>query len=322
MVTGNTGTPTYDALFTRFDEQNRTGLAVLAIENGVTLFKKGYGLRNLETKAKIDCDTNFRMASVSKQFTAMCVAILEERSKLSIDDGIDQYLADVPDYMKGITIRHLVHHLSGLPDYSHKLCSVDKSKPLITNHDIYDYYKNRKRQKLDSEPGKKYDYSNGGYSLLALVIESAAKVPFPEFMQRAIFEPANMPNSAIITYPSTIKNQAVSYSDWPYFNDIDYNTGNALWGEDGVYTSINDMQGWIHALETHQLVSPEMSKKIFSPTRSNSGKKVEYGYGWGFEKLYKHKVILHGGCWVGFNTIIATVPKRKLWLVAFSNCRS
>lgn len=317
MTTNDSDTPPFDKKFTRFDEENRAGLAVMAIQDGKTLFKKGYGLSNLQTQERVDCDTNFRMASVSKQFTAMAIAILEENQKLSIDEKIGNYLPKLPKYMKDITIKHLVHHLSGLPDYSDALWSTDKNKPLVSNNDIYQYYQSK--NKLDKKPGEKHEYSNGGYSLLALIIENAAGESYPEFMQQRIFKPADMPNTAIITYPSTIKKQAISYSDWPYFEDIDYNTGNALYGEDGVYTSLNDMQGWINAIENNVLVSRAMTKKLFSKVRTNGGKKVNYGYGWGIGKYQQHKVVHHNGSWVGFNTAVAGLRKKQLWLVAFSN---
>jgi len=317
MISNNSEIPTFDKDFSKFDIENRAGLAVMAIEKGVAKFKKGYGLRNLETNENVDCYTNFRMASVSKQFTAMCIAILEEKQKLSVEDEIDQYLSGLPKYMSEIRVSHLVHHLSGLPDYSDALWNSDKNKPLISNQDVFDYYKSQK--KLKFKPGEKYKYSNGGYSLLSMIVENVAGEYFPDFIDRNIFKPSNMKNTAVITYPSMIKNQAVSYSDWPFFEDIDYNTGNALHGEDGVYTSLNDMQGWIEAIETNRLVSPTVTEKLFAPARTNSGKKVKYGYGWEFDKFHKHRIIGHDGVWVGFNTIVVNVPARKLWLVAFSN---
>jgi len=317
MTGENRDSPPFDKKFARYNEAKRAGLAVMAIENGKTRFKKGYGLRNLESEELVDSETNFRMASVSKQFTAMAVAILEDRLQINCEDSIARYLTDIPDYMTSIKVKHLVHHLSGLPEYADALWSSDKTKPLISNQDVFDYYKTRK--KLKFKPGDKHEYSNGGYSLLALIIENAAGEFYPDFMWKNIFKPANMNNTSIITYPSTIRNQAISYSDWPFFEDIDYNTGNALHGEDGVYTSLSDMECWIRALDTHLLTSEDMAQKIFSTTHKNNGKKVKYGYGWGFEKIYKHKTILHSGSWVGFNTIIVNVPVKALWLVAFSN---
>lgn len=307
----------FEKRFARYDDMLCPGLAVMVVEEGITKFKKGYGLSNLQTKEKINSDTNFRMASVSKQFTAMCIAILEEREQISSDDYIDQYFSDLPDYMNEIKICHLIHHLGGLPDYSDELWSSNKNKPLISNHDVYDFYK--KNKKLDFKAGERFEYSNGGYSLLPLLVETVTDQSFPDFIKSNIFEPANMKETAIIEYPSNIRNQAISYSEWPFFEDIDFNTGNALQGEDGVYTSLTDMEAWIYAIENNTLISPAMTEKVFSTVQDSSGKKVNYGYGWSFGEMYKHKMIVHTGGWVGFNTIIANVPDRKIWFVAFSN---
>ena len=129
MTLDNPESISFDKKFSRYDEILCPGLAVMVIQDGVTRFKKGYGHSNLATKEKIDCDTNFRMASVSKQFTAMAVAILEERGKIARNDYISQYLPDVPQYMQEIEVWHLIHHLSGLPDYADALWCTDKSKP-------------------------------------------------------------------------------------------------------------------------------------------------------------------------------------------------
>lgn len=295
-------------------------MAVMMIENGVTRFKKGYGFSNLETKENIDCTTNFRMASVSKQFTAMAVAILEERGTLSRDDYIKQYLVNTPEYMNQIKVSHLVHHLSGLPDYAHALWSSDKTKHLISNQDVYEYYK--QQNKLDFKPGDRHEYSNGGYSLLALVVAAAADKPFQQFCMENIFIPAGMKNTAIIEYPSNISNQAISYGPWPFFENIDFNTGNALYGEDGVYTSLNDMEQWIHSLDNNVLVRDSTTQRLFASTETNNGETVKYGYGWGQGKILNTDIIYHGGSWVGFNTIIANVPERNTWLVGFSNCKA
>lgn len=307
----------FDERFARYDDMPCPGLAAMVIEDGVTKFKKGYGLSNLEKKVRIDCNTNFRMASVSKQFTAMCIAILEERRKISSDDYIGQYFSDLPEYMSEIKISHLVHHLSGLPDYSGEMWSSDKRKPLISNHDVYEFY--RRKNELNSKAGDRFEYSNGGYSLLPLLIENATNQSFPDFIRNNIFEPANMKNTAIIEYPSKIRNQAISYSEWPFFEDIDFNTGNALQGEDGVYTSLTDMEAWIQAIENNTLISATMTEKVFSNAEDSSGDKVNYGYGWSFDEIYKQKLITHTGSWVGFDTTIANLPDRKLWFVAFSN---
>ena len=307
----------FEKRFLRYIESRNPGLAVMVIKDGVTEFKEGYGYSNLETNEKIDCNTNFRMASVSKQFTAMAVAILEEQGKIARNDYVGKYLADVPEYMKNIEVRHLIHHTSGLPDYAEALWSSDKSRPMVSNQDVYSYYK--KQDKLDFDAGEKHEYSNGGYSLLALIVESAAGQPFQDFSRENIFIPAGMNNTAIIDYPSNIKNQAVSYGEWPFFDNIDFNTGNALHGEDGVYTSLNDMEAWLNAIDNNSLVSASTTKRIFSAVKTNNGEKVDYGYGWEWGKYQSNDLIMHGGSWVGFNTFVAKSPDKHYWFVAFSN---
>jgi len=219
--------------------------------------------------------------------------------------------------MSEIKVCHLVHHLSGLPEYSDELCSTNKNKPLLSNDDVYAFYK--KQTKLNFKAGNKHEYSNGGYNLLATLIENVADQPFSQFLEKNIFMPAAMKDTAIITYPSTVKNQAKSYSEWPFFEDIDFNTGNALYGEDGLYCSLNDIQAWIHALDSNLLISASMTEKVFSPVKDNLDNLVKYGYGWFFEDFYKHKMRLHTGGWVGFNTVISNIPNKNIWFVAFSN---
>ena len=317
MALDNAESIPFDEKFARYDEALSPGLAAMVIQDGVTKYKKGFGHSNLTTKQKIDCDTNFRMASVSKQFTAMAVAILEERGQIARNDCISQYLPDVPEYMREIEVWHLIHHLSGLPDYADALCSSDQSKPLVSNHDVYDYYK--KQNALDFAVGERHEYSNGGYSLLALVVENAAEQLFKDFCKGHIFIPAGMKNTEIIEYPSTIRNQAISYSEWPFFDDIDFNTGNALQGEDGVFTSLNDMESWLLSIDSNKLVSDSTTQKIFSPVQTHSGESVKYGYGWEWDTCYSMDMIVHGGSWVGFNTVVAKFPERNTWFVGFSN---
>lgn len=317
---GSDGVLPFDKKFACYDKAESVGLAVMVIKERECLFKKGYGLRNLETKEPIQADTNFELASVSKQFTAMCIAILEEQGKVSSDDYLRQYFLDLPEYMLDIKVSHLVHHMSGLPQYDDELWSSEKGAPYLSNQDVYDYYK--KQQKLKSKPGDKFDYSNGGYSLLALLVGIVAGEPFPAFIERQLFKPVGMKNTVIYENPSSIKNLAKSYSAWPFFENIDFNTGNTLYGEGGIRTSLNDMECWIHALENNTLISAEMTKQVFSTVKANDGSEVEYGYGWGVEEVYKHKMILHDGSWVGFTSVIAHVPNSNMWFVVLANSRA
>ncbi len=310
----------FDIKFEKYNLGKNPGLAVMAVKNGEVVFKKGYGLSNLETEEKITSSTNFCLASVSKQYTAMAIAILEEQGKISSDDFVIQYFTDFPKHMEEIKVCHLIYHLSGLPYYEDEFCFTTMDKKIVTNDDIYHFYKNISQ--LDFKPGNRFEYSNGGYNLLATLVERVSGLSFQDFVRKNIFEPANMTKSTVITYPSEIENRAASYSAWPFFENIDYNSCNALYGEGGIYSSLDDTEGWIKALDNDELISPKMKEKVFTPAITNSGDTLDYGYGWEFDNFYKHKMISHSGGWLGFNTIIANFPEDNLWLVAYANSKA
>ncbi|HTF94866.1 MAG TPA: serine hydrolase domain-containing protein [Cellvibrio sp.] len=307
----------FDRKFEQYNLHNKVGLAALVIQNDITLFRKGYGLRNLETGEAVTAETNFRLASVSKQFTAMCIAILEEQGKLSITDSITKYFTGYPPCLTPVTIAHLLYHTSGLPECYDDLCSTNQARPLAFNTDVYHFYKNIKH--LDFAAGHRFEYSNGGYNLLATIIEKASGKTFTTFLTEQIFTPLGMLNSRTYNPPFEIPYQAISYSGWPFFENMDFDTGNTLLGEGGIYSSINDMEKWISALENHSLVSSTMMEKIFTPGTDNSGEMVNYGYGWEFNTYEHYKHIYHTGGWVGFNSVIAHFPEKQLWVVCLAN---
>ncbi len=307
----------FETRFSSYNSAGKAGLAALVIKNGETVFKDGYGLANLTTQEHIDIETNFRLASVSKQFTAMCIALLEKEGKITDNDLIKKYFEDLPEYMDQIRIKHLIHHTSGLPEYYGNLCSTNKNLPLVSNADVYNFYKSKKS--LDFNAGSKFEYSNGGYNLLATLIEKVTGQTFTDFITANIFTPLEMENTRVFSSSTTIPNCAVSYSNWPFFDEIDFNTGNTLIGEDGIYCSINDTEKWIGALEKNTLLDQKMTRKVFSPGVTNDGDKINYGYGWSLETCCNYKLTVHTGLWCGFNTVIAHFPEENIWIVVYSN---
>lgn len=310
----------FDKKFEKYNELKKVGLAVLVRKDEETVFKKCYGLRDLSTNERIDENTRFRLASVSKQFTAMCVAILEERGKLSPDDYILTYFNDFPDVYKDVKVKDLIYHTAGLPECYDALCSTNKTRPYSTNKDVYNFYKCC--EKLNFQPGDRFDYSNGGYNLLATLIERVSGQVFSEFIDTNIFKPLGMSNSRTYEVPFNEPNAAISYSEWPFFEDIDFNTGNTLLGEGGIYSSISDTEKWISALENNTLISENMTQKVFTPCTLNDGLKMDYGFGWEFDNFYGYELIFHGGAWCGFRTEINYFPKEKLWVVVYANSSS
>jgi CubicO group peptidase (beta-lactamase class C family) len=302
----------------KYSNSINPGIALLVIENSKIAFESTYGFACLEKKIRIDSKSNFRMASISKQFTGMALAMLEESEKLDQNKYITEYINNLPKYCEQIQVKHLIHHMSGLPDYSTTLCSTDKNKKKLTHDDICVFLKTK--TSLDFIPGSKFEYSNTGYNLLGKLIENISETSYKDFIEKNIFKKAGMKNSMIISSPEfEIKNRVIGYSEWPMLDVNDYNSGNYLLGEDGVYSSLNDIYSWIIAIENNLLVSKETLNRIFSTTKNNAGDEINYGYGWFIEDYHDHKMYMHSGGWVGFNTMIVYFPCDKLWFVGLAN---
>lgn len=302
----------------KYSDSVNPGIALLVIENSKISFESAYGFASLEKKIKIDSKSNFRMASISKQFTGMALAMLEESGKLDKNKYITEYISNLPKYCEQIQVKHLTHHMSGLPDYDAALCSTDKNKIPLKHDNICEFLKSN--TSLNFTPGSKFEYSNTGYNLLGKLIENVSGTSYKDFMINNIFKKIDMKNSTIISSPkSRIKNRVIGYSESPMFDLNDYNSGNYLVGEDGVYSSLTDMYNWIMAIENNLLVSKETQNRIFSKTNTNEGDEVAYGYGWFIEDYHGHKMYIHSGCWVGFNTMIIYFPDDKLWFLGLAN---
>lgn len=308
-----------DKKLSLYNSGNTPGVATMVIVEGKVVFQKGYGQSNLHKKTPITTSSNFRLSSVSKQFTAMAIALLEDQEKINENDAITEYLPNLPKYADKITIRHLIHHISGFPDYL-SLCRLDEKSDILTNTEILNFL--RKKGELKFIPGDHYEYNNTNYLLLALLVENVSDLSFPDFMKNFIFKPAGMKHSIVVKHPfPEINNRVFGYTEWPFFDLCDYNSCNFIYGPGGIYTSLEDMAKWVYALENCTFVNRRMMKKIYSGTQTNNGKKVEYGYGWMLDRYNGHRMIYHEGGWMGFRTYVTYFPSHHLWAITLSNCR-
>src|SRR5690606_2376030 len=283
--------------------------------------QQGFGLRDLERNEEITPQTNFRMASVSKPFTAMAIAMLEEQGRLHPDMYVNEILEGFPDVGRQIRIRHLIHHTSGLPEYCDELCSDVTHPRVLSNRDVYDYIKTK--NSLEFEPGSRFCYNNTGYNLLALVLENVCGLSYPELITSMLLKPAGMEASRVVTSPSqAIPERALGYSDWPFFDLHDDNPGNYLHGDDGIYTSVTDIARWFTALDQYQFVSEATYARMASGAQLDDGEPIHYGYGLVRDILRGQEILGHGGSWMGFNTEIAHLPSLQLWIAVFANSTS
>lgn len=289
----------------------------LVADNGEVIYKKSFGLANETTKQPLNENSIFEIASVSKQFTAMAIMILHEKGELNLDDELSKFIPELAFY-KGITIRNLLNHTSGLPDYMDLFEKIfDKSK-IAVNNDVITIFAQNKPEVIFA-PNEKHEYCNTGYALLASIIERVSGETFPDFLQKSIFIPLKMNNTLVYKRrlaPKKIDNYAYGYvysdslkkytlpdeiNETKYVILLD-----GVVGDGGINSTINDLLKWDRALYTNKLVSKEGMNEMYAATSLNDGTKINYGYGWAIENHVEFgKIVYHGGGWPGYKTFFA-----------------
>jgi len=309
-----------DSLMATQVAANGPGAAVLVIQDGKILHEKGYGLANITTKTPITSTTTFDLASCSKQFTAMAIMMLAERGKLSYDDPLTKFFPEFPAYASKITVRHLLNHTSGLPDYMGVfrtgpagISAEPSSREALT-------MLTQIREPIFA-PGEKWEYSNSGYVVLAQIVEKASDMSFPAFLKQNVFDPLGMSATIVsdqIKAPAV--NRAISYAPaGGGFRDADYTPLNRIYGDGNVNTSLEDMFKWDQALYTDRLVKQSTLAAAFTPGTLNNGSRTNYGFGWTIAEENGVRMVLHGGAWVGFRTNITRIPSERFSVVVLSN---
>ena len=326
------------------DRSQKPGCAVGLIENGEYIHSKGYGLANLEHEIPIGMDTIFRIGSVSKQFTTMAIAILEEKDELSFEDEMKVHIPDLVDYGEKVTINHMIHHYSGLGDYEYmdypgrfKNALGEEfrwgNEDYLTNKEFHDLIKTLP---LIRKPEKKFHYSNTGYVLLALVAETASGMSLREFAEKEIFKPLGMNNSFFnddVNLP--FKNRADAYT--PIDDESDkykINVTNLSWvGDGGVYTSLNDFIKWDENFYENTLSLGGQSliqtmEMTFEETKvSKRNQKMDkekenentYAFAQNIAYYNGYKRWSHSGSWVGWLAHYARFPELRFSTVVFCN---
>jgi CubicO group peptidase (beta-lactamase class C family) len=304
-----------DALFEALTEGIQPGAAVMVIRDGEIVHQAGYGYANLEKQTPITADSAFRLASVSKQFTAMAIMVLAEDGALSVDDPVSRYLPELAPY-EGVTIRHMITHTSGLPEYYDL---IDTRSGMPTNADALAFLATMAEPVF--VPGEQYEYSNPAYDMLAPLVESVSGQDFATFMRQRVFDPAGMQNSFIFDHSEpAIPHRVTGYEpDGEGFRLNDHDPLNHIVGSGGMYSTLNDFFRWDRALYGENVVSRAAIDAAFTPSRLNNGESTDYGFGWSIDDYIGHRRVRHGGSWIGFRTHIARYPDDGLSIVILSN---
>jgi CubicO group peptidase (beta-lactamase class C family) len=311
-----------EKLFQEYNSMDSPGAAVAVVKDGMVVFRKGFGSAQLEYNIPITPSTVFHVASVSKQFTAMAVTMLEKEGKLSADDDIRKHLPEVPDFGKTITIRHLLHHISGLRDQWHLLVLAGwRIDDVLTQKHIMDLVKRQKD--LNFSPGERYLYSNTGYTLLAEIVSRVSGQPFEQWTKENIFNPLGMMNTHFHKdHRMIVKNRAYSYAK-DGKNGLRRSVLNyANVGATSLFTTVEDLTNWMRNFEEKRVGGPEVIEKMLTKGVLNNGETISYARGIRIRDNQGVKTISHGGSDAGFRIYLLYFPGYKLGVVVLSNFAS
>lgn len=306
-----------DRIMSKYTAPDGPGASVLVIDHDTVVFKKSYGLASVKDHTPVTTVTNFRLASVTKQFTAMCIIMLQEQGKLSYDDKIMKFFPDFPLYGKDITVRNLLNHTSGLIDYedfvpdtqTYQVLDADCLKLMFSAESLY------------FEPGTQYRYSNTGYAILALITEKVSGERFADFVKKNIFIPLGMQTS--VAYEnglSEIANRAYGHSHVNgVWTETDQSNTSAVLGDGGIYSNVEEMSRWISALLDNKLISKNSQMIAWSDALLKDGTPVPYGMGWHTETYRGIHHPHHAGSTRGFRNHLLLFPSIRSMVIILTN---
>ncbi len=295
-----------------------TGVTVLIAKDGKPIYRKAFGKANLELDVTMKPENVFEIGSITKQFTAVTILMLEEQGKLKVEDDITKYITDYPTHGKTITIHHLLNHTSGIKSYTSMDSFQKHARTDMTPTELIDVFKN---EPMDFDPGEKFLYNNSGYILLGHIIEVISGQSYEDFIEKNIFEKLGMTSSYYGSMKQLIKNRASGYNDTAdgYVN-ADYLSLTLPYAAGSIMSTIDDLLTWQNAISANALITRKSLEKAINGSTLNSGEKIEYGYGWGSGKLQESRSISHGGGIFGYTTMGLFLPEENMYVIALSNC--
>lgn len=300
-----------------FKDINEPGGVFLISKKGKPVYEKAFGMANLELDAKLNTNSVFQIGSMTKQFTAIGILILEEQGKLKVSDPISKYIPSYPNGDK-ITIHHLLTHTSGIKDFTKMKALQDIAQKEMTPEKMVDFFKN---EPADFAPGEKFEYNNSGYVVLGYIIELVSGETYEDFIKKNIFDKAGMTNSYYASDRKIIKNRAFGYhkKSTGYVNKTVINFS-VPFSSGSLMSTLDDMLKWQNALNQNLLLSSKEETKAFTKYKLNNGKEIEYGYGWHLKNINGIPTREHGGSIFGFKSMAVYIPSEDSYILGFSNC--
>lgn len=316
LVSAQDVTATFDKIFTEKYPENGPGAAVLVAKKGKILYRKAFGKANIENNIDMRPDHIFEIGSITKQFTAVSILMLEEEGKLSINDNIKKY---IPTYPNGenITILHLLNHTSGIKSYTNIPNLESFAKDDKTPMEIITFFQS---QPIDFEPGEQWRYNNSGYIVLGHIIEEISGMPYEDFVQKRIFDKLGMKNSYYGNKSKIIKNRASGYQPTQDgIKNADRISMTIPYAAGSLMSCVDDMLLWSNAIHNNTLIKASSKARAHANTTLNNGDLTNYGYGWQINELNNKRSIEHGGGIFGFVSQGVYIPDENIYAIVLTN---
>jgi len=294
------------------------GVSFLIAKDGKAIYQKAFGMANLELKVPMTPNNVIEIGSITKQFTAVAILMLEEQGKLKVEDDITKYIPDYPTLGKKITIHNLLNHTSGIKSYTGMANFISNARTDMTPKVLIDVFKN---EPMDFEPGEKFMYNNSGYILLGYIIEVASGETYADFIEKHIFQKLGMNSSSYGSMKKIVPNRASGYSEGEngYVN-ADYLSLTLPYAAGSIMSTTNDLLTWQNALNTFKLIKKESYEKAIHGSTLNNGEHITYGYGLGEDSVNGSPSIQHGGGIFGYTTMGIYLPEEKVFVSGLTNC--
>lgn len=306
-----------DSLLQEKYPSNAPGATFLISKKGNIIYKKAFGLSNLELNVPMQTENVFEIGSMTKQFTAISILMLVEKGKLNLDDDITKYIPDYPTKGHKITVHHLLTHTSGIKDFTRIKGLNDISKKDLTPIELINFFKN---ESMGFVPGEQFKYNNSGYIILGYIIETITGQSYADFVEEQIFKKLGMTTSQYASHNKVIQNRASGYQNKKGYVNSREISFTLPYASGSLMSTVDDMFKWQEAIKNNLLISKEMTQKAFTSYALNDGESINYGYGWHIKTINNIRSFEHGGSIFGFKSMGVYLPESDIYVIGLNNC--
>ena len=292
-------------------------ISILVAQNGKSIYKKAYGKANLELDVNATIDNVYELGSITKQFTAVAILMLEEEGKLNVQDDLTKYIPDYPTQGNTITIHHLLNHTSGIKSYTNMPSFMKIARQDMTPSELIDVFKN---EPMEFSPGEQFNYNNSGYILLGHIIEVVSGVSYQDYIQTHIFDQLDMKHSLYGSKGKLISNRASGYSNQNGYVNANYLSMTLPYAAGSLMSTVEDMLIWQNAMSNSLLINKENYNRATQGSTLSNGENISYGFGWIEDNVQGSKSIQHGGGIFGYTTMGIYLPAEDVYVIGLTNC--